>query len=114
MEPSQNAKYAVIVHYTGISDKQRHFASALEQELRSWISKRPGFISGAVYSGIDEGQVVVQSLWIGKDDSVNFMDCPEAKGLWHIINSSGAQARQSGLYSIGETVLKPNAVEAGG
>jgi hypothetical protein len=113
MEPSQNAKYAVVVHYTGISAKHREFVNALEKELRCWISKRPGFISGTVYTGIDEEQVVVQSLWIGKDDSLNFMDCPEAKGLWHIINSSGAQARQSALYSIGETVLKPSLAEAG-
>ena len=113
MELGQKAKYAVVVHYTGISNKHREFVNALEQELRNWISKRPGFISGTVYTGVDEGQVVVQSLWIGKRDSLNFMDCPEAKGLWHIINLSGAQARHSALYSIGETVLKPSMVEAG-
>ena len=98
MEPSQKAKYAAVVHYTGLSNKHKEFVGALEQELRSWISKQPGFISGTVYAGIDEEQVVVQSLWVGKGDLLNFMDCPEAKGLWHIINLSGAQARHCALY----------------
>lgn len=113
MEPSQKAGYAAVAHYTGISSRHGEFVSALEQELRGWISKRPGFISGTVYAGIDEEQVIIQSLWMGKDDSLNFMDCPEAKGLLQIVSSSGAQARHGALYSIGETVLKPSTVEAG-
>jgi hypothetical protein len=108
---SKRERVAVISQYDVPSDKQRDLATALDRELQNWISKRPGFVSGAVYSGIDQLHIVVYTVWNREENAINYLQCPEAKGLWVIITSSGATFRESHNYWIGEAVV-PNSLKA--
>jgi hypothetical protein len=85
------ARVAVISRYDVPSVKQQNLATALHREVRNWICKRPGFVSGTVHSSIDQLHVVVYTLWDREDDAMNYMECPEGKGLWDLIMVSGSR-----------------------
>ncbi len=75
------------------------------EAVESWISKRPGFLRGAVYASIDQLRIIVYTLWDREDNAINYMDCPEAKGLWDAIMSSGSRFSDSHRYWVGRTVV---------
>lgn len=101
---ARNGKAAVISRYDVPSLKQRDLATVLEEGLRDWICKRPGFVSGAVLCSIDEQHIIAYTLWTREDDAVNYMQCAEGNRLLAMVNSSGARLRNSHVYSMGKTV----------
>jgi heme-degrading monooxygenase HmoA len=96
---------AVISRYDVPSDRQGNLATDLNRELQNWISNRPGFVSGTVYSSIDQLHIVVCTVWRTEVEAINYLQVPEAKEIWAIITSSGAIFRDSHKYWIGEAVM---------
>lgn len=101
---------AVITRYDIPPLKEQSLATALEQAVRNWICKRPGFVCGTVHTSLDQSHVVLYTVWDREEDSIDYMDCPEAKGLWNIIAASGSRLRGSYKYWVGPAVCaKPTA-----
>jgi hypothetical protein len=99
---SKEPRVAVISRYDVGSLKQHDLAAALDEALEQWISKRPGFVSGAVYSSIDALHVITYTQWDRREDGINYLQCPQAKGLWEKLQSLGTLVRDSHTYWIGE------------
>lgn len=103
-------KVAVITRYDVPSLRLQHLVTVLEHAVEGWICKRPGFEQGTVYASIDQLHIIVYTLWDREDHAMNYMDAPEAKGLWDEIMSSGSRLRDSHRYRVGKTIVsKPNA-----
>jgi hypothetical protein len=96
-------KFAVISHYF-VGSAQPEATQALEEALRKWICKRPGFVGGAIHRSTDGMNVVVYTLWSGKYDANNFLQCPESKTLWTGLQSLGSTTRDSHIYRVGPSV----------
>ena len=109
-EDPQKQRVAVITRYDVPSLNQRDLAAALDKELGHWISKRPGFVSGTVYRSIDGLHVILHTLWNREEDGINYRQCPEAKGLWEMLASSGTLVRNSHTYWVGEAIVPKRAL----
>lgn len=107
---SKKQRVAVINRYDVPSLKQRALATALDNELEHWISKRPGFVCGTVYRSIDELHVIVHTLWDREQDGIDYLQCPEAKALWEMLASSGTVVRNSHTYWVGEAIVSKQGV----
>jgi hypothetical protein len=101
-------KVAVITRYDVPSPQEQTLATTLDQAVRNWICKRPGFVCGAVHTSLDQLHIILYTLWDREDDAIDYMDCPEAKGLWDEILSSGSRLRESDTFWVGNVMSKPN------